>query len=143
MFLSLIETGRFKYWGYDPSAGESPPSEAAAISPKSSALPMTDCSWFWRQAEACAYEVPPDGRFDLDLRWGVPPTHRTDVPGGRLHPTRTGASTLRPTHDDRLLSAALIAEFDRLLRAGDLRLGAARSEVIDGESPWDPKNLFF
>jgi hypothetical protein len=27
--------------------------------------------------------------------------------------------TANPTHDDRLLSAALIAELDRLLRAGD------------------------
>jgi hypothetical protein len=64
--------------------------------------------------------VRPDGRFDLDLRWGVPSTHRRDVPPGRLYPTRRGASTLRPTHDDRLLSAALIAEFDRLLRGAKL-----------------------
>jgi hypothetical protein len=78
--------------------------------------PAAFWGFVYAQASACAYEVPPDGRFDLDLRWGVPPTHRTDVPA----PThRRGASTLRPTHDDRLLSAALIAELDRLLRAGD------------------------
>ena len=43
----------------------------------------------------------------------------------------------RPTHDDRLLSAALIAEFDRLLRAGDLPLGATHSKVILNTDPLD------
>jgi hypothetical protein len=110
-FLSLVETGRFKYWGYDPEA--------------SSALPLTDGAWFWHQVRACTYEVPPDGRFDRDLRWGVHPAHRTD--------TSTGP---QPTHDDRLISAALVAEMDRLLRTGAVVLGTAESAVIDPVDPF-------
>jgi hypothetical protein len=106
LFLSLVETGRFKYWGND--AGEV----------------GSDGWWFWRQVEACAYEVPPEGRFDRDLRWEVPPTHRTDTPAGP-----------QPTHDDRLLSAALIAELDRLLRGGHIILGTAESAVIQPRDP--------
>ena len=102
--LSLVETGRFRYWPIDSHLG--------------------DAFWFWAQVEACTYEVPPDGRFDRDLRWGVPETHRT-----------TTAAGPEPTHDDRLLSAALIAHVDRMLAAGDLLLGAARSEVL---APADP-----
>jgi hypothetical protein len=104
MFLSLIETGRFKYWHTD---GQ-----------------LNDCWWFFQQAAACSYEVPPEGRFDRDLRWEVPPPHRTDTPQGPV-----------PTHDDRLLSAALIAEMDRLFRTGDIILGTAESAVLDAVDP--------
>ena len=103
-FLSLVETGRFRYWPIDAHLG--------------------DAWWFWRQVEACTYEVPPDGRFDRDLQWSVPTTHKTDTPTGP-----------EPTHDDRLLSAALIAELDRKLAAGDLVLGTAQSAVL---APADP-----
>ncbi len=107
LFLSLVETGRFQYWTGDEEE------------------PGSDGWWFWKQASACAYQVPPEGRFDHDLRWEVPPTHRTDVPGGRL----------QPTHDDRLLSAALVAELDRLLRKGHIILGTAESAVIQPHDP--------
>jgi hypothetical protein len=106
LFLSLVETGRFKYWTGDADEAGS------------------DGWWFWRQVDACTYEVPPNGRFDRDLRWEVPPGHRTDTPAGP-----------RPTHDDRLLSAALIAELDRLLRAGKISLGTAESAVIQPSDP--------
>ena len=193
MFLSLIETGRFKYWTDTPPVGAhgslsravsrvpegvregsvpsstsphpvgahgslsravsrvpegvregSAPSPAvahtgglsdAAAEPRASGgsangireathRGLSDAAWFWVQVRACTYEVPPDGRFDRDLRWEVPPTHRTDTPAGP-----------QPTHDDRLISAALIAELDRRLRTGDLLLGAAESATIP---PTDP-----
>ena len=54
----------------------------------------------------------------------MPPAHRTETPAGPV-----------PTHDDRLLSAALIAELDRLLSEGRLPLGHARSEVIRAPDP--------
>jgi hypothetical protein len=112
MFLSLVETGRFHYWTGDEEE------------------PLSDGWWFWKQVSACRYEVPPDGRFDRDLRWEVPASHRTDTPAGP-----------RPTHDDRLLSAALAAELDRLTREGKIALGTAQSTVI---LPVDPlANLTF
>ncbi|HSR15105.1 MAG TPA: hypothetical protein VLL51_05105, partial [Gemmatimonadales bacterium] len=134
-FLSLVETGRFKYWNsahapgdsaspaggwsYDPTIGETEP---GSVSPD--AIALTDAAWFWHQVRACTYEVPPDGRFDRDLRWGVHPAHRTD--------TATGP---QPTHDDRLISAALVAELDRLLRTGAVILGTAESAVIPQADP--------
>jgi len=105
-FVSLIETARFHYWIDDADQ------------------PGSDGWWFWRQVEACAYELPPEGRFDHDLRWGVHPSHRTDTPAGP-----------QLTHDDRLLSAALVAEADRLLSAGAIILSPARSAVIPGRDP--------
>ncbi len=103
-FLSLVETGRFRYWPIDRHLG--------------------DAFWFWRQVEACSYEIPAEGRFDRDLRWYVPATHKTQTPAGP-----------QLTHDDRLLSAALIAELDRRLAAGDLLLGTAHSAVLQPADP--------
>jgi hypothetical protein len=108
LFLSLIETGRFRYWTDDRSE------------------PLSDGWWFWRQVEACRYEIPPDGVFDRDLRWHVPTNHRTDTPAGP-----------KPTHDDRLLSAALVAELDHLIRHGAITLGTAESAVIASRDPLD------
>jgi hypothetical protein len=88
------------------------------------AHPLTDGEWFWRQVEACAYELPGSGVFEKRLRWGVPPGHKTQTPRGPM-----------PTHDDRLVSAALVAEVDRLYRAGKLALGLAQSAVIPAEDP--------
>jgi hypothetical protein len=105
-FLSLIETGRVKYWSDDANEIGS------------------DGWWFWRQAEACSYEIPPGGRFDRDLRWGVPASATIDTPMGR-----------QPIHDDRLLSAALITELDRLAQTGGLLLGTAESAIIDAVDP--------
>jgi hypothetical protein len=108
LFLSLVETGRFQYWTGDEEE------------------PGSDGWWFWKQVSACTYHVPPEGRFDRDLRWEVPPGHRTDTPTGP-----------QPTHDDRLLSAALVAELDRLLRKGHIILGTAESAVIQPRDPLD------
>ena len=42
-----------------------------------------------------------------------------------------------PVHDDRLLSAALVAEADRLLRSANCCLGDARSAVLPPVDPFD------
>jgi hypothetical protein len=105
-FLTLVETGRFRYWSDDEDEVGS------------------DGWWFWRQVEACGYELPEGRRFDRDLKWGVDASHRTDTPSGP-----------QPTHDDRLLSAALVAELDRQLAGGRLVLGRAESAVVPGPDP--------
>lgn len=107
MFLSLVETGRFRYWAGDEDE------------------PGSDGWWFWSQVAACTYELPPEGRFDRDLRWSVPDNHKTPVPG----------SQPQLTHDDRLISAALVAEADRLIREGKIVVGVAGSGIVDAIDP--------
>ena len=104
-FLSVVETGRFRYWGDETE-------------------PLSDGWWFFAQAESCTYSLPAEGRFERELRWGVPPEAKIDTPKGLL-----------PLHDDRLVSAALAAVYDDLVRKSRLRLGAARSAVIPPEDP--------
>jgi hypothetical protein len=122
MFLSLVETGRFKYW-----------SSTEGKRYSAECLPLSDSWWFWRQVEACTYEVPPEGQFDRDLRWEVAPSHKTPIPGGQPH--RKGGSTSKLTHDDRLLSAALVAELDRLVRECQIALGTGESAVVRPRDP--------
>jgi len=122
-FLALIDTGRFKYWGEEADAGEQGGGGAGA-SP-SPPLPSSDAWWFFQQAAACAYALAGRGRFDRDLRWGVPDTARVSVMG----------EPARPLHDDRLLSAALVAEIERRRAAGALALGAAASRVLPAPDP--------
>ncbi len=105
-FISLIETGRFKYWSDDAET------------------PLTDGWWFWQQVNACSYELPPNGRFDQHLRWQVHASHKTSTPTGT-----------EETHDDRLLSAALIANADELYHRGKLRMGQAKSAIIRPQDP--------
>ena len=104
--LTLIDTGRFRYWGGEPG---SPDADE----------PLADGWWFWRQAEACGYALGPGGRFDRDLRWGVSERERVMTPAGP-----------QPIHDDRLLSAALVAEVERRRADGRLLLGASESRVV-------------
>lgn len=117
-FLALVETGRFHYWHSDSNGNPD------------AAIPLSDGWWFWQQVAACRYDLPAGGRFDQQLRWGVPP--------GATISTPTGS---QPIHDDRLLSAALIAELDHLLRQGQLHLGAAHSTIIPPANPF--QNLRF
>jgi hypothetical protein len=105
-FIALIETGRFKYWIGDDCE------------------PLADGWWFWHQCEACGYELPPNGRFDNDLKWGVPENHKTPTPEGP-----------QPTHDDRLVGAALVSELDRLYREGSIPLGTAQSGIGEAIDP--------
>lgn len=105
-FVAMIETGRFKYFSTDIER------------------PLSDAWWFFIQAQFCTYELPEDGRFDRDLRWFVPATAKIDTPSGH-----------QLIHDDRLLSAALIAELDRLQRDGTITLGRAESTIIPAPDP--------
>ena len=105
-FLALVETGRFKYWRGDEDR------------------PGSDGWWFWQQAAHCVYDLPPGGLLQRDLRWYVPESARVSTPQGIL-----------PVHDDRLLSAALVAEFDRLLRERKVLLGDAKSAVLPSFDP--------
>lgn len=84
-----------------------------------SAAEFDDSWWFHAQAAACSYYVRPDGRFERDLKWSVPDSHTTSTPSGNL-----------PTHDDRLISFALVAEAERLRAADLLHLGTAESATI-------------
>ncbi len=105
-FLTLIETGRFKFWTGD---------EEETLS----------AGWhFWKQVENCTYQIDPRTTIDVGMTWSVPDGVSVSTPAGR-----------QPIHDDRLISAALIAHADYLIAAGDLQLGAASSTVIP---PFDP-----
>ena len=111
-FLAVIETGRFQYW-------QEPEDK-----------PLSDGWWFWQQVKACRYEIKPNGRFERDLKWSVPANHKT--------PTPTGPQL---THDDRLLSAALIALVDELHRTGIIILGHAESIIIPAKDPLSDLNF--
>ena len=104
--LALIDTGRFRYWTGDEDE------------------PLSDGWWFWQQVIACGYSLPGAGRFDHDLRWGVPAAARITTPRGA-----------EPIHDDRLLSAALVAELEQRRRDGALLFGASASRIIPGRDP--------
>lgn len=108
-FLALIDTGRFRYWA----------DEADAAGDE----PLSDGWWFRQQAAACVYSLGPGGRFDHDLRWGVPESARVATPLGP-----------QLIHDDRLLSAALVVEIERRRVAGKLVLGEGVSRVVGPRS---------
>jgi hypothetical protein len=111
-FLSVVETGRFQYW-----SGEAD-------------QPLSDDWWFFNQARYCQYYLPAEGQFDRDLRWGVPDSYKIDSPEGRVL-----------LHDDRLISAALVAVFDDLIKKGAVRLGRAVSAIIQPIDPLDQREL--
>jgi len=100
-FLAVIETGRFRYF-----AGNSTEE-------------LSDWWWFFVQVDRCGYELAEGVPLERGLRWGVEPSARVIVGGESL-----------PVHDDRLLSAALVAEADRLIREGLLFLTTGESAVI-------------
>lgn len=99
-FLSLIETGRFKYFCDGQREGG-------------------DSWWFFTQAEHCGYELAEGAPIERGLRWSVEPSAKVTCNGEQV-----------PVHDDRLLSAALIAEADRLNREGKLFFSTGVSTVI-------------
>ena len=105
--LAIIETHRFKYWGDDVHRE------------------LSDGWWFWQQCTHCGYDLPPEGRFDKDLQWGVPATLRIATSQGNLY-----------VHDDRLLSAALIAEYDRLVADQKLSIGYTAAVVLQSADPY-------
>lgn len=104
-FLSVIETGRFRYFDDGRSEG-------------------SDTWWFLEQAAGCSYYIPPDGQMDRDLRWQVPATRKIKTAAGP-----------KPLHDDRLFSAALVAAYDELHKSGRLKAGQAKSRIIQPTDP--------
>jgi hypothetical protein len=101
-FLALVETGRFKYFRDDYDAEAS------------------DAWWFFTQCEYCGYELGEGMPIERGLRWSVAANARARL--------STGQAEL--VHDDRLLSAALVAEVDRLAREGQLFLVTGESAVL-------------
>ncbi len=58
--------------------------------------------------------------IERGLRWGVSPAVKVMCQG-----------EMQPVHDDRLLSAALVAEADRLHKSGHWFLSTGQSVVIE------------
>ena len=104
-FISMIETNRFKYFD-------------------DGRLDLSDTWWLLTQAANCSYDLKIGGQFNRDLRWFVPPSAKISTPLGP-----------QLIHDDRLISAALIAHFDELAADGKVTTGQARSKVV---APIDP-----
>ncbi len=102
-FLAVIETGRFHYFKDDLDVEGS------------------DAWWFFTQCEHCGYELAEGLPIERGLRWGVSPSAKVLI-GAQ------GNSEL--VHDDRLLSAALVAELDRLVREGKVFVATGESVVI-------------
>jgi hypothetical protein len=123
-FLAVVETGRFQYWRDAPP--QSPPSDGGET--PTPALPRwagegeegSDAWWFFEQCRACGYELRPGTPIERGLRWGVNETARVMLSNGRTE----------LVHDDRLLSAALVAELDRMVREGELFVSVGESAVI-------------
>ncbi|RIK16198.1 MAG: hypothetical protein DCC51_13845 [Anaerolineae bacterium] len=113
-FLALVDTGRFRYWSDEAGSPDD-------------LRPLSDGWWFRQQAAACAYSLAGGGAFDRDLRWGVPESARVETPLGP-----------QLIHDDRLLSAALVAELERRRATGQLHFGASASRIIAGTDPLAP-----
>lgn len=116
-FLSVVETGRFRYW-----AAEGGGQDARA--PMDGDLPLSDGWWFWQQCMHCTYELPPGGAPERALSWGVPAAATVPTPAGP-----------QPVHDDRLVSAMLVAQVDELVQQGKVNVGVGRSVVV---RPVDP-----
>jgi hypothetical protein len=83
-----------------------------------------DAWWFFEQAKQCAYELERGWLMETHLRWFVPASVKVSAPEGRV-----------ALHDDRLVSAALVAEVDRLIRDQKIATGRAESIVIRGVDP--------
>jgi hypothetical protein len=130
-FISIVETARFKYFTeLAPESCTLDPDPLPSADPRSLIpVPLSDSWWFFTQVAACTYELLPDAPFDRGLRWRVPDAATVSTPAG-----------LQPIHDDRLLSAALVAVYDQavvrpLAREGALPLGRAASALIPPADP--------
>jgi hypothetical protein len=127
-FLALVETGRFRYFQNlmmnDEYGMMNEKRDSSFITPHSDFIleggpPGSDAWWFFTQCQHCGYELREGLPLEKGLKWGVSPAATVELHG-------------RPTlvHDDRLLSAALVAEADRLYRTGQLVLASGESVVI-------------
>jgi hypothetical protein len=111
--LAVVETGRFLYWGRE-GGREGGQAQGRPLQEGS------DAWWFFEQCRACGYELRPGMPIERGLRWGVSPTARVAL--------SDGSTAL--VHDDRLLSAALVAELDRMVREGELFVSTGESAVV-------------
>ncbi len=85
-FLSVIETGRFKYFRDDGSG---------------------EYAEFWLEVEKCAYKVPEDGDMERKMKWGCEGVYVDDLDD-------EGKVIRRLVHDDRVIAAALVAPLDEV-----------------------------
>jgi hypothetical protein len=83
-----------------------------------------DAWWFFEQAKHCVFELAAGRPMERHMRWFVPETAKVSTPWGSV-----------AVHDDRLISAALIAEADKLVRERKVVVGRAESVVIRGVDP--------
>jgi hypothetical protein len=123
-FLAVVETGRFVYWREAPTP--------TLPRPAGEGEEGSDAWWFFEQCRACGYELRPGMPIERGLRWGVSETARVRVTGTFRRPVRGPRmpATSELVHDDRLLSAALVAELDRMVREGELFVSTGESAVI-------------
>jgi hypothetical protein len=89
-------------------------------------MEFDDAWWYFAQANHCTYALDPGCPLESHLQWYVPASTRISTP--------TGA---QPLHDDRLISAALIAAADNLIREGIIHTGTAQSVLTDHYDPLD------
>lgn len=101
-FLAIVETSRFKYFR-DRLDSEG-----------------TDEWFFFLQCEHCACELAEGMPIERGLKWGVPDSAKAQLSSGDVI----------LVHDDRLLSAGLLGEVDRLYREGEIFLSTGESAVI-------------
>jgi hypothetical protein len=80
--------------------------------------------WYFAQANHCTNALDPGRPLETHLRCFVPATTKITTPTGT-----------QPLHDDRLISAALIAEADNLIRQGKIHTGTAQSIITDHYDP--------
>jgi hypothetical protein len=130
-FLAVVETGRFQYWR--DAAGEQRVDSSEHVArrvrargderaggPADVSGEGGDSWWFFEQCRACGYELRPGMPIERGLRWGVSATARVMLSSG----------VTQLVHDDRLLSAALVAELDRMVRDAELFVATGESAVI-------------
>ncbi len=70
--------------------------------------------------------------IERGLKWGVSATARVELREAACASKR-GARQTELVHDDRLMSAALVAELDRMVRAGEWFVATGESAVIREE----------
>ncbi len=68
------------------------------------------------------------------MKWGVSPAARVELRDAACASMR-GARRTELVHDDRLMSAALVAELDRLVRAGEWFVTTGESAVVRSQEP--------
>lgn len=117
-FLSVVETGRFKYWAADGGPRTANP-QSPENCPATAETPLSDAWWFWQQCAHCIYAMPESGAPERSMAWGVPASAAVSTPAGS-----------QPVHDDRLVSAMLVAQIDERYQEGKLRTGEGRSAVL-------------